>query len=177
MVSQIVLDINKSVDHELQEVKRQLHKAKVDKRVVLQSKGNQHESQLEIEDKIDEALANIKAGKIEKATECLKQGKFIIHKRKKLIRVAGREDWASAIEFRDDDLTSGSEEDKKLRRAFKTTRADRRARLYSRRVEPTPSNYKEPRERSQYQTLTTLTTLYIMHSIVNDKYQSNQTFF
>ena len=120
-----------------------------------QSKPTQN--QLEIEDKIDEALANIKAGKIDKATESLNQGKIIIHKRKKLIRIADREDWATANEFRDDDLASNSEEDKKLRRAIKSIRADKeksrkKAPFYPRRVEPTPSNYSEPRERSQHQT-------------------------
>ena len=120
IVNQVVLNINKSVDQEFKEVKRQLDKAKVDNRVFLQSKGkqNQHANQLEIEDKIDEALANIKAGKIERATECLKQGKVIIHKRKKLIRIADMEVWATANEFRDDDLASDFEEDKKLRRAL-----------------------------------------------------------
>ena len=68
IVNQVVANINKKVvlphvnDHaimELKEVKRQIDKSKADKRIMLQSKGNQSrfQNQSEIEDTIDESLA------------------------------------------------------------------------------------------------------------------------
>ena len=159
IASQVVANLNgkaKGQNLEIEEVKRQLKKTKNDKRVVLQSKGNQnqYQNQLEIEDRIDESLAHLKADRVEKAKESLQEGKTIIHRRKKLIRIADREDWATANEFRNDDLASDSGEDKRLRRAIKTARTDReksyrkRAPYYSSRREPSNPNFPNIQHRN-----------------------------
>ena len=55
-------------------------------------------------------------------SELIKEGKELIRKRQKLIRIADKSvaSWKVVDEYVSDDLTSGSEDDKRLRRARET---------------------------------------------------------
>ena len=43
----------------------------------------------------------------------------LLSNRNKLLRLADRESWTAAIEFQEDDLTSNSEDEKKIKKAVK----------------------------------------------------------
>ena len=58
----------------------------------------------------------IEEGDFEASKTAINEGKKIIKTRKKLIRIADREGWLAVNEFRNDELASDDEEEKKLRR-------------------------------------------------------------
>ena len=67
-------------------------------------------------------------------SELIKEGKELIRKRQKLIRIADKsvDGWKVVDEYVSDDLASGSEDDKRLRRARETVGRKRRQALQRR---------------------------------------------
>ena len=70
-------------------------------------------------EKIDDAINSIENGNIKKCQEKLKEGKVLILKQKKLIRIADREEdgWEVVKCYLSDDLASDLEDKKQLNRA------------------------------------------------------------
>ena len=69
--------------------------------------------------------------------EALHEGKKIILKRIKLIRLADRESWPVAAEYVSDDLASNSEDEKHINRAVRTANAklEKRKRMRRQRTD------------------------------------------
>ena len=67
-------------------------------------------------------------------SELIEEGKELMRKRQKLIRIADKsvDGWKVVDEYVSDDLASGSEEDKRLRRARETVGQKRRQALQHR---------------------------------------------
>lgn len=90
----------------------------------LQHKGNQEQynAAVKILDTIDDSLESLEENELNTAKGCLQIGKKLVLSRIKLIRIADREDWLTAREFENDDLVSGSDEKKRLKKAVKSAR-------------------------------------------------------
>ena len=75
----------------------------------------------EILQKIENSLEAIDSNKLKKAKECLEEGKKLVLKRQKLIKIADREDdgWEVVKCYVSDDLASDSDDEKQLLRARK----------------------------------------------------------
>ena len=65
---------------------------------------------------------------IAKAKDLLDQGKNLIKKRIKLLRIADREDWDTVKEYVSDDLASDTEDEKELAKAIKAAAAKKEKR-------------------------------------------------
>ena len=76
-----------------------------------------------LDEKPDDALEAIEEGDFEASKTAINEGKKIIKTRKILIRIADREGWLAVNEFRNDELASDDEEEKKLRRAIRSANA------------------------------------------------------
>ena len=92
------------------------------------NKGNKirYEENNSIMEKIDEAIK----GKIERCQEKLAEGKKIILKQQKLLRIADREEdgWEIVKCYLSDDLASDSEDEKQLSRARRDAAANKKER-------------------------------------------------
>ena len=79
---------------------------------------------------IDEAIIAIEKGKIERCQEKLTEGKKIILKQQKLLRIADRQEdgWAVVKCYLSDDLVSNSEDEKQLSRARREAAANKKKR-------------------------------------------------
>ena len=101
-------------------------KAKADKRPVFKRKGNEHqyEHNAAVLDKVDEAIDFLNREDIAKTQESLKQGRNLILKRQKLIRLADREEcgWDVVQEYLSDELASDSDDEKHIVRSRKDHR-------------------------------------------------------
>ena len=91
----------------------------------LKSKGNQN--QFEFCQKLTNTLDNVESALVDKdidaAKEHLAEGKKLIKKRVKLIKLADREDWMVVSEYMSDDLASNSEDEKHINRARRSAAA------------------------------------------------------
>ena len=111
-------------------------KSETDKQVgQLRFQGNQ--KQFEHNAKLDSVLDRIRAetdGHNNAVSELIKEGKELIRKRQKLIRIADKsvDGWKVVDEYVSDDLASGAEDDKRLRRARETVGRKRRQALQHR---------------------------------------------
>jgi len=72
---------------------------------------------------MDRALQSITDNDIESAKVSLSEGKKLVKKRMKLVRLANREDWATVNEYISDDMASNSEDEKKINRARRAAAA------------------------------------------------------
>ena len=123
---QIVFNMLKSsLEVKLEEKGKQIEgKSETDKQVGrLRFKGNQ--KQFEHNAKLDSVLDRIREeadGPNVAVSELIKEGKELILKRRKLIRIADKcvDGWKVVDEYMSDDLASRSEDDKRLRRARET---------------------------------------------------------
>ena len=81
-------------------------------------------------EKIDEAIRAIEKGKIERCKEKLAEGKNIILKQQKLLRIADREEdgWEVVKCHLSDDLASDSEDEKQLSRARRKAAGNKKKR-------------------------------------------------
>ena len=125
LLDQVFSMIKDYLQDKLEEKSKQFEeKIKVDKQVTqLHFKGNQ--KQYEFNAEIDRMLDKIKKenqkddrakSKIKKIIE---ESKALIHKRQKLIRIAdkSKDGWYVVEEYEPDELASGSEDDKRLKKA------------------------------------------------------------
>ena len=96
------------------------------------NKGNKirYEENNSIMEKIDEAISAIEKGKIERCQEKLAEGKKIILKQQKLLRIADREEdgWEIVKCYLSDDLASDSEDEKQLSRARRDAAGNKKER-------------------------------------------------
>ena len=94
------------------------------------NKGNKirYEANNSIMEKIDEAISAIEKGKIDRCQEKLTEGKKIILKQQKLLRIADREEngWEVAKCYLSDDFASDSEDEKQLSRARREAAAKKK---------------------------------------------------
>ena len=83
-----------------------------------------------IMEKIEEAISTIEKCKIERCQEMLAEGKKIIHKQQKLLRIADREEdgWEVVKCYLSDDLASDSEGEKQLSSARREAAASKKKR-------------------------------------------------
>ena len=96
------------------------------------NKGNKirYEANNSIMEKIDEAINAIEKGKIERCQEKLAEGKKIILKQQKLLRIVDREEdgWEVVKCYLSDDLASDSEDEKQLSKARREAPANKKKR-------------------------------------------------
>ena len=108
-------------------------KQKIDKETVeLKFKGNQKQFKLNAElDNIFDQIqtANIQAAS-DKISTLVSEGKKLIHKRQKLIKIAVRykDGWQVVEEYESDELASNSEDEKKLKKAKEAAGRKRKTR-------------------------------------------------
>ena len=76
-------------------------------------------------EKINEAISATEKGTIERCQEKLAEGKKIILKQQKLLRIADREEDGREV-IKSDDLTSDSEDEKQLFRARREAAANKK---------------------------------------------------
>ena len=115
-------------------------KQKIDKETVeLKFKGNQKQFKLNAEldnifDQIQTANVQAARGKI---STLVNEGKKLIHKRQKLIKIADRykDGWQVVEEYESDELASNSEDEKKLKKAKEAAGRKRKVRQEGKRVE------------------------------------------
>ena len=110
------------LDSKLDEKTKQLEsKSKLDKQVTqMKFKGNQ--KQFELNAQIDCVFDRIRAAndsKNKQVDDLANEGKELIRKRQKLIRIADKraDGWKVVDEYVSDDLASGSEDEKRLKKA------------------------------------------------------------
>ena len=77
----------------------------------------------EVLEKIDSSMKYLDNGNDAKAKETFEQGKILIQKRLKFIRIADRDDWITVQEYLSDDLASDSEDEKQLNKATRSASA------------------------------------------------------
>ena len=140
------------VDREAAE-QRLVKKLKLDPPPTFKKKS--HEKQFlfnsTVEDKLDACVVALQETPpaIEKAKSVLEEGKLLITKRQKLIKIADRSEygWATVDEYVEDELAEGKEDERRLFRA--EGRAKRRHKAYE---DKRKSNRKQPiRNRSKPQ--------------------------
>ena len=116
-------------------------KQKIDKETAeLKFKGNQKQFKLNAElDNIFDQIqtANVQAASDTKISTLVSEGRKLIHKRQKLIKIADRckDGWQVVEEYESDELASNSEDEKKLKKAKEAASRKRKARQEGKRVE------------------------------------------
>ena len=99
----------------------------------LKGKGNRSQFKFcqDILRSMDRTLQSMTDNELDSAKVSLSEGKKLIHKRMKLIRLADREDWATVNEYVSDDMASNSEDEKRIARARRAAAAksDKRRKL------------------------------------------------
>ena len=125
-------------------------KVKADKRPVFKRKGNEHqyEHNAAVLDKVDEAINFLNREGIAKTQESLKQGRNLILKRQKLIRLTDHEEcgWDVVHEYLSDELASDSDDEKHIVRSRKAAAAKRKKSNSG----PGGHQYKSYRQRPPY---------------------------
>ena len=150
VAEQIAKDFLKS------KVEKALNDQKKDAAVNLKGKGNIHQYKFcqNINEKFDEAAACLAEKNVENAKELLAEGKKLVAKRIKLIRLADRENWETVNEYLSDDLASDSADEKMINKAIRAASAKKEKRKKLRSTQsyrrqfsfrhspyPSPSNY------------------------------------
>ena len=139
-------ELKKTHAQELDRIERKQDRKRKYDQTNFVGKGNQaqYTSNINIMEKIDEAIDRLESEDIDNAKKKLEEGKILIHNRNKLIKIADREDWLTATEFNGDNLLSGSEEERQLKRAIKSASVKReRAKMHRSGFE---RNYTRTRE-------------------------------
>ena len=80
---------------------------------------------IEVLDKVEQAIEDIDKIKFELAKQKLEEGKKLLLKRIKVIKLADREDWLTAKLYLKDDLADNSEDEKLLSKAIKKARSQK----------------------------------------------------
>ena len=102
-------------------------------------KGNKlrYETNDEILEKIEESLEAIGSNRLQDAHESLTQGKNLMLKQQKLIRLADRESdgWEVVKHYMSDDLADDSADEKTIKKARKNAKVSKKERLDKKRIE------------------------------------------
>ena len=115
-------------------LKNRVEKALADQKqsanIHLKGKGNIHQYNFcrSIDESLDKASNSLAEKDIESAKGFLEEGKQLVKKRIKLIRLADWEDWETVNEYLSDDLASNSEDEKTINRAIRAANAKREKR-------------------------------------------------
>ena len=115
--------------------------------IELKGKGNKNQLQFcqDVEARMDSAVKRIDSKDYQAAKEELQEGKKLIKKRIKLIRLADREDWSLVNEYMSDNMASNSEDEKRINRARRAANSKAEKRRKSREQQ----RYK-PKHRSYW---------------------------
>ena len=124
----------------------------------LQHEGNRHQykHQKDLWEMLDDTEQAVKREDVKKALELIDQGKKLVQKRMKLIKIADREDWGTVKEYMSDNLASDTDDEKALAKAIKTAAAKREKRKKlggntagNRRL-GARNNFRRPSSRTNY---------------------------
>lgn len=106
------------------EAKMQNQDEKLKKLESVKLKSPANQKQLDFETQVlkmwDNTELALNNGDQETAKKCVKEGKKLVLSRTKLIRLADREGWATALAYETDDLASDSEDEKRISKAIKS---------------------------------------------------------
>ena len=99
IVEDVSKNINNNQTNKIAALKRDLEEKSKDDKIKFQKKGNEKMFQhsKEVLKKVDESLDMLENNDLEKVKETLEEGKKLLKKRLKLIRLADREDWLKRI--------------------------------------------------------------------------------
>jgi len=103
-------------------ITKRLEEKKKLENVKLQKVGNQqqYDHGLEVYENYEKVIRSIEKGEeIAKTKDILEDGKKVITKRLKMIRLADREDWMTVNEYLSDNLASDSADEKAISKAIK----------------------------------------------------------
>ena len=139
MVNEVFSMFKTYLESKLDEKTKELEsKSKLDKQVTqMKFKGNQ--KQFELNAQIDSVLDRIHSAndsKSKQVDDLVDEGKELIRKRQKLIRIADKsaDGWKVVDEYVSDELASGSEDEKRLKKAKEAASRKRRQPTQGRRV-------------------------------------------
>ena len=130
--------MNRRWSTKLDEKTKQLEsKSKLDKQVTqMKFKGNQKQFGLNAQiDSVFDRIRSAKDSKNNKVDDLVDEGKELIRKRQKLIRIADKsaDGWKVVDEYVSDELASGSEDEKRLKKAKEAASRKRRQPTQGRR--------------------------------------------
>ena len=109
------------------DLEERLRKKDKREKVEFKNEGNkdQYKHQKELLENMEGVEKAIRRNDATKASELIEEGKKLIEKRIKLIKIADREDWGTVKEYVSDDLASDTEDEKALTKAIKQATAKR----------------------------------------------------
>ena len=116
------------LDEKLPE-QRSEKRSKLEK-VTLYSKSNQQQMnfQQQVLDIFEKSDTMIERNKLKEAQNLIEKGKRLCYDRIKLIRIADRDGWATAMAYQSDDLASDSEDEKRIQKANRIAASRKRMR-------------------------------------------------
>ena len=139
MVNEVFSMFKSYLESKLDEKTKELEsKSKLDKQVTqMKFKGNQ--KQFELNAQIDSVFDRIRSAndsKSKQVDDLVDEGKELIRKRQKLIKIADKsaDGWKVVDEYVSDELASGSEDEKRLKKAKEAASRKRRQPTQGRRV-------------------------------------------
>ena len=96
-----------------------------------------YEANNSVMEEIDEAISAIEKGEIERCQEKLAEGKKVVLKQQKLLRIADREEdgWEVVKCYFSDNLASDSEDEKQLSRAHREAAASKKKREANKQID------------------------------------------
>ena len=122
MVNEVFSMFKTYLESKLDEKTKQLEsKSKLDKQVTqMKFKGNQKQFELNAQiDSVFDRIHSVNDSKNKQVDDLVDEGKELIRKRQKLIRIADKsaDGWKVVDEYVSDELASGSEDEKRLKKA------------------------------------------------------------
>ena len=122
MVNEVFSMFKTYLESKLDEKTKQLEsKSKLDKQVTqMKFKGNQKQFELNAQiDSVFDRIRSVNDSKNKQVDDLVDEGKELIRKRQKLIRIADKsaDGWKVVDEYVSDELASGSEDEKRLKKA------------------------------------------------------------
>ena len=112
------------------ELEERLRKKEKRARTEFTSEGNkqQYKHQKELLENLEDVDKALKRKDVDEATDLINEGKKLIEKRIKLIKIADREGWETVKEYVSDDLASDTEDEQLLAKAIKQAAANKEKR-------------------------------------------------
>ena len=138
MVNEVFSMFKTYLESKLDEKTKQLEpKFKLDKQVTqMKFKGNQKQFELNAQiDSVFDRIRSVNDSKNKQVDDLVDEGKELIRKRQKLIRIADKsaDGWKVVDEYVSDELASGSEDEKRLKKAKEAASRKRRQPTQGRR--------------------------------------------
>ena len=108
-----------------EDIEQKLRKKEKISEPTFKGEGNkdQYKHQRLILENMEDIGSALNRNEVEKAKELLEEGKNLVQKRMKLIRIAEREDWGTVREYVSDDLADDTDDEKSIARAVKSSEA------------------------------------------------------